>query len=80
MRMALFTGMRRGELFKLQWSDIDAIKEAAGITADLRALHGLRHVYASMLASSGEVDMYALQILLTNKLQIITQRYVNLRD
>lgn len=128
MRMALFTGVRRGELFKLQWSDIDfergfitirrdpkggvipkiplndqardvlrhhpqtadhvftrcdgkpfkdihqrvnAIKEAAGITADFRALHGLRHVYASMLASSGEVDMYTLQILLTNKSQIM---------
>ena len=23
MRMALFTGMRRGEMFKLRWDDID---------------------------------------------------------
>ena len=26
--------------------------------ADFRALHGLRHTYASMLASSGKVDLY----------------------
>ena len=137
MRMALFTGMRRGELFKLQWNDIDfdrgfitirhdpkggvsqkiplndqardvlkhhpetadhvftrcdgapikdihrrvnAIKEAAGIGADFRALHGLRHAYASMLASSGQVDMYVLQKLLTHKSPIMTQRYAHLRD
>jgi integrase len=136
MRMALFTGMRRGELFKLKWSDVDfdrgfitirdpkggvsqkiplndqarnvlknhpetadhvfvrgdgkpftdirrrvnPIKEAAGIGADFRALHGLRHVYASMLASSGQVDMYTLQKLLTHKSPIMTQRYAHLRD
>jgi integrase len=137
MRMALFTGMRRGELFKLQWSDIDfdrgfitirhdpkggvsqkiplndqardvlkhhpetadhvftrcdgepfkdihrrvnAIKQAAGIGANFRALHGLRHTYASMLASSGQVDMYVLQKLLTHKSPIMTQRYAHLRD
>jgi integrase len=137
MRMALFTGMRRGELFKLQWSDIDfdrgfitirhdpkggvsqkiplndqaravlkshpktaanvftrhdgkpfkdihdrvnPIKQAAGIGADFRALHGLRHAYASMLASSGQVDMYVLQKLLTHKSPIMTQRYAHLRD
>jgi len=137
MRMALFTGMRRGELFKLQWSDIDfdrgfitirhdpkggvsqkiplndqardvlkhhpetadhvfvrgdgkpftdirrrvnPIKEAAGIGADFRTLHGLRHAFASMLASSGEVDMYTLQKLLTHKSPIMTQRYAHLRD
>ena len=137
MRMALFTGMRRGELFKLKWADVDfdrgfitirhdpkggisqkiplndqardvlkhhpetadhvfvrgdgkpftdirrrvnPIREAAGIGADFRALHGLRHVYASMLASSGQVDMYTLQKLLTHKSPIMTQRYAHLRD
>ncbi len=102
--------MRRGELFKLRWDDIDfdrgfihirdpkggkdqtiplnqaarqvlegtpgpaalmyfpdvagkqrtditvqvnRIKEAAGLPKDFRPLHGLRHVYASTLASSG---------------------------
>ena len=137
MRMALYTGMRRGELFKLQWNDVDfdrgfitirhdpkggvsqkiplndqardvlkhhpsnsdhvftrcdgkpfndihrrvnAIKKAAGIGGNFRALHGLRHVYASMLASSGKVDMYTLQKLLTHKSPIMTQRYAHLQD
>jgi len=43
-------------------------------------MHGLRHVYASMLASSGEVDMYVLQKLLTHKDGRMTQRYAHLRD
>lgn len=139
MKMALYTGMRRGELFRLQWGDIDfergfirirepkggksatiplndaarellqnhpktkhnssfvfpgkgggqrtdikkaanAIKEKAGIPKEFRALHGLRHVYASMLASSGAVDMYVLQKLLTHKSPAMTQRYSHLRD
>jgi site-specific recombinase XerD len=45
-----------------------------------RPLHGLRHVYASMLASSGKVDMYTLQKLLTHKSPQMTQRYAHLRD
>jgi len=137
MKMALYTGMRRGELFKLKWKDIDfdrgfielvdpkggpdqkiplndavrdllnshprtqsvyvfpgrggnrrtdinhqvsRIKKAAGLPADFRALHGLRHVYASMLASSGQVDMFTLQKLLTHKSPLMTQRYAHLRD
>lgn len=137
MKMALFTGMRRGEMFKLKWKDIDfnrgfisiidpkggpdqkiplndaardllkshprtrslfvfpgrwgrqrtdikhqvnRIKDDAGLPKDFRALHGLRHVYASMLASSGEVGMYTLQKLLTHKDPKMTQRYAHLRD
>lgn len=137
MKMVLFTGMRRGELFKLRWDDVDfergfirikdpkggldqsiplndstrgillshprtesafvfpgrdnqsrrsvhnqvnRIKTAAGLPVDFRPLHGLRHVYASMLASSGQVDMYTLQKLLTHKSPQMTQRYAHLRD
>lgn len=141
MLCALYTGMRRGEMFKLEWSDLDfergfirlrdpkggkdqtipmnaqarkllesmpkicqfvfagradkdgnyaprtriadqvnKIKRKAGIPDDFRALHGLRHVYASMLASSGRVDMFTLQKLLTHKSADMTQRYIHLRD
>jgi integrase len=150
MRMALFAGMRRGEMFKLKWDDVDfqrgfiylrdpkgvedqkipmndgalnvlqnhphgeienpdpnqdkvkseyvfcrdngasfrtdlrrrlnRIRDAAGIPQNFRALHGLRHVYASMLASSGQVDIYTLQKLLTHKSPQMTQRYAHLRD
>ncbi|MDY6905575.1 MAG: site-specific integrase [Thermodesulfobacteriota bacterium] len=138
MKLVLYTGMRRGECFRLKWKDIDfdrgfitlrnpkggieqkiplnkpahdllksherikgseyvfpgrgggqrknirepvnKIKKAAGLPKDFRALHGLRHVYASMLASSGKVDMYTLQKLLTHKSPVMTQRYAHLRD
>jgi site-specific recombinase XerD len=59
---------------------VNRIKENAGLPKDFRALHGLRHVYASMLASSGKVDLYTLQKLLTHKSPIMTQRYAHLRD
>jgi len=138
MKMALYTGMRRGEMFKLRWADIDFekgfirivnpkggtsqsiplndgarelletlkkkgkgqyvfpgrkggqrqdihrltrdIADKAGIPKTFRPLHGLRHVYASMLASSGKVDLYTLQKLLTHKDPRMTQRYAHLRD
>lgn len=137
LRMVLLTGMRRGELCKLQWDDINwqnkfinirgpkggvdqtipindsayellsnypktrskfvfpgisgkqlvnpneaakKIMVSAGIPNTFRPFHGLRHVYASMLASSGKVDIYTLQRLLTHKTPKMTQRYAHLRD
>lgn len=137
MKLALFTGLRRGEMFKLKWEDIKSergfihiidpkggpderiplndaarslleshpktespyvfpgrdgkqrvsaqagvnkIKKRAGLPKDFRPLHGLRHVYASMIASSGEVELYTLQKLLTHKDPRMTQRYAHLRD
>ena len=59
---------------------MNKIKKKARLPKDFRPLHGLRHVYASMLASSGKVDMYTLQKLLTHKSPLMTQRYAHLRD
>jgi integrase len=69
-------GERRVDVTKA----VNAIKKAAGLPKDFRALHGLRHTYASMLASSGRVDLYTLQKLLTHKSPLMTQRYAHLRD
>lgn len=137
MRLALFTGMRRSEIFKLRWVDLDfrrsfitltdpkpgkdqtipmndtargifegiykqgefvfpgrfpgqhltdcrnsfaRIAKEAGFPKGFRPLHGLRHVFASMLASSGKVDMFVIQRLLTHKSPLMTQRYAHLRD
>ena len=151
MRPALYTGLRRGELFRLKWADIDwergfihltgdmknghdtgpksdrnqkiplnvlaaevlrgiqsdlddksgpyvfpgrkdqgqltdirrqvrRIREKAGLPSDFRPLHGLRHTFASAVASSGEVDMYTLQKLLTHASPQMTERYAHLRD
>jgi integrase len=138
MLMALYSGLRRGEMFRLEWRDldfdkgfikirdpkggkdvaipmndsardllefiprvedspfvfpgrggkkrgdinkqVDEIKRKAGLPNNFRPLHGLRHVFASMLASSGQVDMYTLQKLLTHKSPIMSMRYAHLRD
>jgi integrase len=138
MLLALYSGMRKGEILKLRWSDINfetgfitlknaksgddeiiplnsptrevfaniergdsefvfpgksekkhivnvtnglnRIRDAAKLPKGFRPLHGLRHTYASILASSGEVDMYTLQRLLTHKDSKTTLRYAHLRD
>lgn len=56
------------------------IREAAGLPKDFRPCHGLRHTFASMLASSGKVDLFVLQRLLTHATPTMTQRYAHLAD
>ncbi len=56
------------------------VKEKAGLPENFRPLHGLRHTYASWLASSGKVDLYTLQKLLTHSSPQMTQRYAHLAD
>lgn len=140
VRLALFTGMRKGALFNLKWDDLDfergfitlrgevakkgktetipmneqaravlqaiprldspfvfpgrnknkpitnispmlhRIRDKVGLPKNFRPLHGLRHVFASWLASSGDVSMYELQKLLTHASPQMTQRYAHLHD
>lgn len=68
-------GQQRYDLKK----PMDRIRTAAGFPEGFRPLHGLRHHFASTLASSGEVDLYTLQKLMTHKNPITTQRYAHLR-
>ena len=145
MRLALYTGVRRGAIFSLRWEDIDfvhrvirlrgdaaksgktttlplaenalklleelrdnpyrpisdlvfpaprshgrrtnmppaftnRIRQKSGIPPDFRPMHGLRHTFASWLASSGSVSMFELQKLLTHESPEMTRRYAHLMD
>jgi integrase len=59
---------------------VNKIKKATGLSEDFRPLYGLRHTYASMLASSDKVDIYTLQKLMTHESPDMTQRYAHLKD
>ena len=75
----IFPGRKGGPRTDIKRA-LTRIKKATGLPEDFRILHGLRHVYASILASSGEVDMYHPQKLLNHKSPSMTQRYAHLRD
>jgi integrase len=75
----VFPGLNGGQRIDIH-KQVNRIKEKAGLSKDFRALHGLRHTYASALASSGKVDLYVLQRLLTHKDASMTARYSHLRD
>ena len=68
-------GQRRVSFGKI-WSRIRA---SSKIPKGFR-FHGLRHNFASHLASSGEVDLYTLQKLLNHQTPAMTQRYAHLMD
>ncbi|NCD25679.1 MAG: site-specific integrase [Deltaproteobacteria bacterium] len=56
------------------------LRDKAGLPKSFRPCHGLRHHFASWLASSGQVDLYTLQNLLTHGSAAMTVRYAHLAD
>lgn len=77
----VFAGEKGGARGFKQVADASRdIRKAAGLPDTFRPNHGLRHSFASHLASSGEVDLYTIQRLLTHKSPMMTQRYAHLRD
>ncbi len=56
------------------------VKKEVGLPKDFRPMHGLRHTFASLLASSGQVGLYEIQKLLTHNSPQMTQRYAHLAD
>ncbi|WP_167123030.1 tyrosine-type recombinase/integrase [Nitratidesulfovibrio liaohensis] len=75
----LFPGKDGGKRVEVR-RFLDRIRKKAGLPDDFRPLHGLRHTYASWLASSGKVDLFTLQKLLTHGSPQMTQRYAHLAD
>jgi integrase len=77
----VFTGEKDGPRGLRQIGESSrAIRDAAGLPKDFRPNHGLLHTFASHLASSGEVDLYILQKMMTHKGPLMTQRYAHLTD
>lgn len=76
----LFPNPQTGEPYSDIRRFLNRIRKAADLPKDFRPLHGLRHSYASWLASSGKVDLFTLQKLLTHGSPQMTQRYAHLAD
>jgi integrase len=76
----LFPSSTGGKRWGLPKGFIKRIREAADMPDGFRFLHGLRHNFASLLASSGMVDMFTLQHLLTHESAQMTQRYSHFLD
>ena len=70
------TGKRRDNITRMA----RRVRDKAGLPKDFRPMHGLRHAFASFLASSGKCDLYTLQRLLTHESPQMTQRYAHLAD
>jgi integrase len=75
----LFPGKNGGRRTTLQ-TIARRVRDRAGLPPDFRPVHSLRHVFASGLASSGQVDLYTLQRLLTHNSPEMTARYAHLAD
>lgn len=56
------------------------IRNKAGLPESYRPVYMLRHNFATQLASSGKVELYTIQKLLTHKSPQMTQRYAHLMD
>lgn len=56
------------------------LKEKAGLPKNFRPTYMLRHNFATHLASSGKVDLYTIQKLMTHESPQMTQRYAHLMD
>ena len=75
----LFPGKNGGKRIELR-RFTGRIRKRANLPEGFRPFHGLRHTYASWLASSGKVDLFTLQKLLTHSSPQMTQRYAHLAD
>lgn len=91
-KKTITSGEKKGQLSPYVWPGMEGgmradfqrmgrrLREKAGLPKSFRPCHGLRHCYASWLASSGKVDLYTLQRLLTHGSPAMTQRYAHLAD
>lgn len=76
----LFTG-KDGKSHRYEFRKIaERLKKKAGLPKNFRPVYMLRHNFATQLASSGKVDLYTIQKLLTHESPQMTQRYAHLMD